>query len=384
MDDISNFFGSADSPLAPRARRVIAETGSFGKSTRRSRSKSGTPAVKREDPTLAAADKIFPAYLAQQEAIRAQNPIRKPKLPSSISQPNLSTSNALVSTDGSDETLQRYVHKEPTEVVLRGFGQYHQYAALSQFERVAGRICEDYSRDPPIEQRKYKGNQRDPAVLRNKPLTVEERAKSLRFAGGKHWIKVTFESVEAAEVAVECSPQTILGHLVWAEIYRGVPPVNDIALPAAGATPRAEKIRPSSSVSRSQTAPGGFSLSPPASMSSTQTLDTGTISQVTSSSTTLTGPQAGDANLYCRAIPTARRIKLLPADQALLPQQSYGQRLLSSIPILGWLSSDIIGSQIPKTEQGEFDWAQASLYWRLMWWVDNLTGWLDLAAEKEE
>ena len=268
--------------------------------------------------------------------------------------------------------------------MLRGFGQYHQYAALSQFERVAGRICEDYSRDPPIEQRKYKGNQRDPAVLRNKPLTVEERAKSLRFAGGKHWIKVTFESVEAAEVAVECSPQTILGHLVWAEIYRGVPPVNDIALPAAGATPRAEKIRPSSSVSRSQTAPGGFSLSPPASMSSTQTLDTGTISQVTSSSTTLTGPQAGDANLYCRAIPTARRIKLLPADQALLPQQSYGQRLLSSIPILGWLSSDIIGSQIPKTEQGEFDWAQASLYWRLMWWVDNLTGWLDLAAEKEE
>ena len=37
----------------------MTETGSFGKSTRRSRSRTGTPAARRENPTSAAADKLF-------------------------------------------------------------------------------------------------------------------------------------------------------------------------------------------------------------------------------------------------------------------------------------------------------------------------------------
>ncbi|KAG9242880.1 hypothetical protein BJ878DRAFT_513275 [Calycina marina] len=376
-----------DSPLAGRSRRTVAETGSFGKSTRRSRSKSGTPAVKKEDPTLAAADKIFPAYFAAQEQKRDSNPSRKTKFPASTSQPNVSNSGILTITDGNGETTQRYVHKEPTEVILRGFS--HQYAAISHYERVAGMICEDYSRDPPIEQRKYKGDQRDPTVLRPRKLTVEERAKAQQYKGGKHWIKVTYESAEAAERAIENSPQVVLGHFVHAEIYRGVPPINDEALLVNGgeSTPGGHITRGFGSMGRSQTAPESLSWSPPTSITSSQTLDTGTISHGRSSSATPAAAAAaysGNQNTYCRRIPTAKRIQLLPAEQALLPQQSYSQRLFASIPILGWISSDVIGSQIPKTEQGTFDHVNASFYWRWMWWLDTITGWLDLAPEKEE
>jgi hypothetical protein len=88
---------------------------------------------------------------------------------------------------------------------------------------------------------------------------------------------------------------------------------------------------------------------------------------------------------FCQRIPTAKRIQLLPAEQALLPQQSYSQRLLSKIPLLSWFSTDIIGSQVPKTETGEFDWAKASLYWRIIVWLDGITGWFDIVGgDKEE
>ena len=53
--------------------------------------------------------------------------------------------------------------------------------------------------------------------------------------------------------------------------------------------------------------------------------------------------------------------------------------------MVGWFTGDIIGSQVPRTETGEFDWGRASFYWRFMWWVDYYTGMLDLAGgEKEE
>jgi hypothetical protein len=34
----------------------------------------------------------------------------------------------------------------------------------------------------------------------------------------------------------------------------------------------------------------------------------------------------------------------------------------------------MIGSEVPRTDMGEFDWAKASLYWKLMWWLDFLLG----------
>jgi hypothetical protein len=63
-------------------------------------------------------------------------------------------------------------------------------------------------------------------------------------------------------------------------------------------------------------------------------------------------------------------MKLLPAEQALLPQPSYTQRILAKIPLLAFFSTSIIGTEIPRTESGEFDWQLASIYWRIWWWLD--------------
>jgi hypothetical protein len=250
-------------------------------------------------------------------------------------------------------------------------------------------------------------------------MSTEEKAKALRFAGGEHWIKVTFESAEAADAAVDSSPQTILGHIVYAELYRGVPPPTDEAIPAdlSKRTPRNERFsaqslgnasglqaqsnrRPSSTLPRSFATPtmsevgrGGNSLSPPDSYTSTQTLESATLSHTsaTASSATVTGYQSQPQTqqnsqelLYCAKIPTAKRMQLLPAEQALLPQKSYSQRIVSNIPLIGWLSSDIIGNAVPRTENGDFDWAKASLYWKLMWWVDSWTGWFDIVGGEKE
>lgn len=385
-------------------RRPVAETGSFGKSTRRSRSRTNTPGAKRiEDPTIAVADRVFGQFISEQAALAAENPQRKSKLTSSVSQPNLSVSNPLSSTDGNGDASKRYVRKEPTEVILRGFKSTQQYSAIREYERIAGRICEDYPRDPPVEQRRYRSDLRDPAVLRKVALTSEERAKALRYAGGENWIKITFESAEAAEIAIENSPQTILGHIVSAEHYRGVAPTSDEEVPvnAEQHTPRARRHSRATSGTfpRSYTTPSfsrgaADSLSPPGSHASSRTLDSATLSTATASSATITAPYGsqsidgandGNGEAFCRRIPTAKKIKLLPAEQALLPQKSYSQRLISNIPLIGWMSSDIIGNQVPRTESGEFDWARASLYWKLVYWIDGITGWFDIVGgDKEE
>jgi hypothetical protein len=399
----SDAFSSADgNPGAMRARRAIPETGSFGKSTRRSRSRTGTPAAKREDPTLAAADKIFSEFLAKQASTPSSESQRKSSAShTSVFQPN----QAIGTSDGNAAPSQRHVHKEPTEVILRGFKSTQQYAAIRDYERIAGRICEDYPRDPPASQLKYKSSLgRDPTVLRPQTMTPEEKAKALKFAGGENWIKITFESAEAAERAVESSPQVILGHLVYAELYRGVPPTSDEEIPANGIlngeqrTPRRKQSgtlpRSFASPSMTEIGRGAPSFSPEGSNTSSRTLDTATLSTSTATSGTVIGqaPSSLSASqlsesesAFCHRIPTAKRIQLLPAEQALLPQQSYSQRILSKIPLLNWFSSDIIGSQVPKTENGEFDWDRASLYWRFVWWLDGITGWFDIVGgEKEE
>lgn len=388
-------------PGTSRARRTVPETGSFGKSTRRSRSRAGTPAAKREDPTIAAADKIFSEFLVKQTSTPSDNQ-RKPSLTAAASQQNHLAGQATGAGEGSSaSSQQRYVHKEPTEVILRGYKSTQQYAAIREYERIAGRICEDYPRDPPLSELKYKSSLgRDPTSLRQRSLTPEERAKALRFAGGEHWIKVTFESAEAAELAVDSSPQIVMGHHVYAELYRGVPPSSDQAIPATGngngeqRTPGRKQsgVSPRSyTPSMTQIGRGEQSFSPEGSRTSSQTFDTGTLSTTTVNSGTINGQPSSSfsggepESTFCQRIPTAKRIQLLPAEQALLPQQSYSQRLLSKIPLLSWFSTDIIGSQVPKTETGEFDWAKASLYWRIIVWLDGITGWFDIVGgDKEE
>jgi hypothetical protein len=140
---------------------------------------------------------------------------------------------------------------------------------------------------------------------------------------------------------------------------------------------------------------GANSLSPPDSTnSSSHTLDTATLSytSATASSATLTGFRSSESTViaqgspaFCsKYIPTAKRMKLLPAEQALLPQQSFSKRVMSNIPLISWLSADIIGSAVPRTEQGDFDWVKASLYWKMVWWIDSLTGWFDVCGNDKE
>lgn len=381
-----------------RSRKITHETGAFGKSTRRTRTKTATPA-KREDPTSVAADKIFSSWVANrtQNAAPTSAPTtgqRRPTLIPSTSSQNLSQTQ----DEGAAPTESRYRKREPTEVILRGYrSTEQQYAVLNRYEELAGRICEDYSREPPVESRRYKSELRDPAFTRRRPLTPEERTKVNKAANGEHWVKVTFESAAAADAAIFASPQKILGHLVYAEPYHGTPPVQDEAVPDPSTFGSGIQQKRNSRVQfgfgRQAQQPEPVDLSPPRSQISSLTADTMTVDSTADSgvsSNTVVGRAAGmggpdpDFDLpraqdnpdgdFCRTIPTARRAKLLPMEQALLPAPSLTQRLANHVPFLMWFNGAMIGSEVPRTELGEFDWNKASLYWKLMWWLDFLLG----------
>lgn len=372
-----------------RSRKITHETGSFGKSTRRTRSKTATPA-RKEDPTITAADKVFSSWMATQNQNTAQTsaPVaaqRRPNLLPSSSSQNLSQAQEESVTPSQQFFKQQ---QQPTEVILRGYrSAQQQYAAINQYEQLAGRICEDYPREPPVESRRYKSELRDPAFTRRRALTAEERMKVNKADSGEHWVKVTFESAEAADAAIFASPQTILGHLVYAEPYHGIPPSRDEAIPDPAAMGSFPGRTPS--LGRHARTQSSFDWSPSHSQtSSSRTADTVTVGSTADSSSTVTGrpattiggigtvPPAVEApdNEFCRAIPTVRKVKLLPMEQALLPAPSFTQRIATLIPFLKWFNGAMIGSEVPRTELGEFDWNKASLYWKLMWWLDFLMG----------
>ncbi|KAI1748807.1 hypothetical protein F4782DRAFT_534087 [Xylaria castorea] len=379
----------------PRTRaREINETGSFGKSTRRSRSRTGSAPPKREDATMQSADRVFSNYLAKQAENNAEPSQRKTRQDEPKSVNPVTTS-----------------HREPVEVILRGYASpSQQYAAINHYEQLAGRICEDYSREPPIEARRYKSDLRDAALTRRQPLTRAEREKVNKIAGGEHWIKVTFESQEAASAALYASPQTILGHLVYAEPYRSLPPMENVAiLDVVGdvgmfeENPRPNSLRdparrPSQSrydhrrnssrslqsaatdrISRAGTNPGAW---PSGSQVSGESVDSATVSasSATISTATVTGsepmPEGNEPEpeviptTRSRRIPSARRVTLLPADAALRKSPTWSESVLAFIPLLGWFSGAMIGNEVPRNDVGEFDMNRASLYWKIMYWLD--------------
>jgi hypothetical protein len=401
-----------DHASSKRSRRAAAESGSFGKSSRRSRSKTATPA-RREDPTIAAADKVFSSWIQNQAQASSTSPDDTNARKVSGSQPSDDNS-----ASSAQATRFAPAQKEPTEVILRGYrSALQQYAAIDRFEQVAGRICEDYPRDPPVEQRRYKSELRDPAYTRRRVLTPEERAKVNKADGGEHWVKVTFEAADAAELAVSASPLSILGHLVYAEPYHGIPPARDEPVPDASISslmddrlgspslnhPRRQSHATNSSFSGRR---GLRALEHDTSPVSSRTADSATITSASESATlssatssaTITGngattgrdalqQQQQAQSEFCRTIPTARKVRLLPAEQALLPQQSMAQRVLSMIPFLSWFSGSMIGNEVPRTETGEFDWDKASLYWKLICWLDlyfSLFGGEVVNADKED
>jgi len=82
-------------------------------------------------------------------------------------------------------------------------------------------------------------------------------------------------------------------------------------------------------------------------------------------------------------IPTARRAVLLPASDALLPVPPWAARTFGHLPLIGGLLSHGSGggaaavgydAAIPRDEQGRVDWAKAGFWWRACWWVDRVLG----------
>ncbi|KAL2886037.1 Nucleoporin NUP53 [Ceratocystis lukuohia] len=470
-------FSQQEGGMPPtRNRRAVAETGSFGKSNRRSRSRTGTPRRERDNPTQAVADKIFGDWVSMQAAApnnansnsaagggsgsAAGGPSSNSaqRRPSSLAK-SVSHSALLdlddVTMGGTSPATHHHLrhhqnqtqnHREPVELMLRGYrNSTQQYAAIAHFEQLAGRICEDYPRMAPMEQRRYRSELTDPAFTQRRALTSDERAKVNMAAGGEHWVKVTFESAEAAEAARMASPQNIMGYLVSAEPWTGVAPPKDEAVPdlsnlfdpparnksipglQSTANPFLKRATSNSAFPRSATTTmgdGADEASPSYSHTSSNTFDSGTntldggeqalasgsaasqISQFamrrhsmgipTSSfaptvfddddvamtgATDVHGNSSGnDAagtgtnGAYCRRIPTARRVQILPAEQALLPQQSMAQRVVAAVPFLNWFSGSMVGSAVPRSELGEFDWARASLYWKVVWFLDAWFG----------
>jgi len=299
---------------------------------------------------------------------------------------------------------QRIVKSHPVEMILRGYrSATQQYAAVAHYEALAGTVLEDYPREPPPSQRRYKSELRDPAYTRRRVLSAEERSMVNRADGGEHWVKVTFESAEAAAAATYASPQRVLGHLIYAEPYRGIPPARDEACPDVEGLEfehgRAQSMPAIATPRRKSGASNGMptmfksrllDLSPPDSRTSSQTMDTATMSPSYTSSATVTENNVAYPNLpastsvepvqmdqdsiFCQRIPTARRARLLPAEQALLPQQSVMQRLAGAVPLFKWFSGSMIGNEVPRSETGEFDWGRASLYWKIIWWLDATFG----------
>ncbi|KAI8959730.1 hypothetical protein F5Y11DRAFT_332208 [Daldinia sp. FL1419] len=388
--------GERQRPLPRTRAREITESGSFGKSTRRSRSRTGSAPAKREDATMHSADKIFSNYIAS----RQQAPNATAATTSTASTQRkptyLGQTTAQSQEDSASATQASTYRKEPVEVILRGYSSpAQQYAAINHYEQLAGRICEDYSREPPIESRRYKSDLRDPALTRRQPLSAPERAKVSRVASGEHWVKITFESSEAADAAMYASPQKIMGHLVYAEPYRGLPPKEDAAvLDVVGDIGMMDPFRPNTfrnvpkkpsqlrsdgaatfpKVFPPQTVERAANLhdSPPGSQDSTQTMDTATASTVTVTAIPQEPPADVEPvdNTFCRRIPQAKRARLLPADQALAPQLTWQQKLLIYIPLIGWFGGSMIGSEVPRNDLGDFDFNKASLYWKLMFYLD--------------
>ena len=314
--------------------------------------------------------------------------------------------------------------KEPTQVILYGYSPDTQWAAISFYENVSGGIiCEDYDREPPPERRRYHSNLGIGSYVHARALTNAEKAFAYQYHGGTCWIKVTFESSEAAERAMYHSPHIIQGHWVYVEPYRGQGPKVDESimvkeedrlqglLEAPKPMPKqAQTLGPSFSMqgliraskpSRgNSTLPRSFISNENIEMEPQNTTETASMSSSTASSATATGieyPSLRQRNIShyddarklagtqvnndpssrpatFRHFPDTPRTVLRPANEAFLPQRSWWDNFFKRLTQQGWIPRDFIGNSIPRLENGDFDWSSASLYWRFFYWIDSHLG----------
>jgi hypothetical protein len=268
-----------------------------------------------------------------------------------------------------------------TELIIYGFPAAYQYAAIEFYERVSeGNIYEDYDRYPPSS--KYDLSLSRSTAFRKSRMQPDVRRKVNMYHGGEHWIKVTFDSAEAAERACYYSPHTLNGHIVFAEPYRGTGPAEDAAIPAT--EERLNSVTASPSQNSTSTLQPGRMLQPPSSSTASSATALGRSSPnlssppndqtLTQSTNTLNNSTATTAT--ARAAPAerplrvrgAKRAVLLPAEAALLPARSRWQRTFGNWPLIGFFmggaSANIVGDEVPRKNDGTFDWERASLYWK--------------------
>ena len=259
-------------------------------------------------------------------------------------------------------------------------------------------MCEDYPREPPVSSRKYPSAFGSPRSRRT--LTKAERSMAFRYDGGDHWVKVTFDSAEAAERAVEMSPIQIYGHWVYAQLYHGKGPERDEAIPLR--PEELERCQPGQKhstlgtpfIPRANSQHENGASSPRSSALGMQNGGDQSHSTSPSSSTatsaTATGveyPDLRHRNTFqdqgipqtsllphnpqmMRHFPDIPRTVLRPASEAFLPQPTWWEQQVKWLTDMGLIPGEIIGNGIPLTEDGRPDLAHASFYWKFFYWID--------------
>lgn len=390
-------------PVGDNGNRAPVEKGPFGNSMRRhrsgaTRSRSKTAEPKKEE------DKIRAENMAAEDAVFGS--LRRVG-----TKDDSGKRDALGEVDPNAAGVQASrlpadtTDSEPTEVLLYGFGEDLQWAAIDFYERVSnGYILEDYDRQPPGQR--YDVSRTMGRAQAQKSLSRAAMRKKNKFAGGEHWIKITFDSRQAAELAIARQPHTIRGYLVYAEPYQGRGPQKDepVLATQAGAQITSEQLPTTFSTNTGLMggSPNGSSTVSSATATAPNPQPRGSVDTImqdspTASSSTLnnggfgfsqptfahqqaSGFQAAPAT---NALIQRTRIdgtipaRVLPAELALAPKP----------PKASWSSwigaSEIIGSAVPRKEDGTFDWDRASLYWRLFAWLDWLLG-TDLCGLKAD
>lgn len=398
-------FGDSDHPQ----RRMPEEKGPFGKARKRgSVRKTTTPAQAKEEQAkidnLRVVDDIFSRSKLQEDTRRVADTKRLSlagSLPVSASAPNLLEGVGATNSFQAGASTNNGI-KEPTEVILYGYGNEVQWAAIDYFEKVSGGIVyEEYDRQPPSARYNLTLSQHKAASY--KLLSKPSVRKINEYVGGEHWIKVTFDSPEAAERACHYSPHVIQGFRVYAERYRGTGQNPDQAI-LASASP-AVSLTASPNTMSSGTLLPGLSSNTASSATATGSMPPRSVSQpalrgafpLDDDEPTLvpteqqkapvsqaTGAQkiGGKSTLRLR---TAKEARILPAESALLPTKPRWQQKFGSWPVIGWIigsNHGIIGDQVPRKEDGTFDSAGASLYWRTWYAVDSCFG-TDFCGVKE-
>ncbi|KAL8963953.1 MAG: hypothetical protein Q9183_004819 [Haloplaca sp. 2 TL-2023] len=196
-----------DHPNARGQKRHPVESGPFGRSTRRTgSSRLGSSRVTRT-ATPAKKDSLdVDGFMRGLEEDK-----RRAELYGEGAQTVVS--NAALQQDNIAHTAS----KEPVQVMLYGFSHPTQWAAVSFYERASGgMICEDYDRHPPAEARRIPTTFSSPGFGSRRALTTAEKKLSMSYKGGNSWIKVTFDSADAADRACQSSPHLIQGHWTFA------------------------------------------------------------------------------------------------------------------------------------------------------------------------